>query len=276
MTADYISCLKCLIIVCNVPVIAIGTVAMGLGIWVLLENPSVLELSSVRELSIMDQSYLLTSIYLVITAGAAIFVFGIVGIIATHSQSACCIGFYAGVLSLILCVEVAGCTLGVVFKDSWNTHLDAAIYRNIRTEYDGSADTQNYFSRHMNTIHTSLSCCGYGNVSDFLQSTSWNRTLDDGTLAEVPISCCLPQNNSTLPSVKGNIDCRKNPDSTNSYTNPCEAQLKELYLRFEIIIISCTAALGLCQLMMLVLALTMMCFLMKNDTYYDFKQNLEK
>lgn len=72
---------------------AVGAAAIGLGIWVLLENASVLELSSLKELSIMDQSYLLTSIYLVITAGAAILVFGIVGIVAANSQSACCLGF---------------------------------------------------------------------------------------------------------------------------------------------------------------------------------------
>lgn len=72
---------------------AIGAVAIGLGIWVLVEEPDVLELSSLRELTVMDQSYLLTSVYLVITAGAAILVFGIVGMVATNAQSACCLGF---------------------------------------------------------------------------------------------------------------------------------------------------------------------------------------
>lgn len=72
---------------------AIGAVAIGLGIWVLVEEPYVLELSSLRELTVMDQSYLLTSVYLVITAGAAILVFGIVGMVATNAQSACCLGF---------------------------------------------------------------------------------------------------------------------------------------------------------------------------------------
>lgn len=71
---------------------ASGAVAIGLGIWV-LEEPDVLELSSLRELTVMDQSYLLTSVYLVITAGAAILVFGIVGMVATNAQSACCLGF---------------------------------------------------------------------------------------------------------------------------------------------------------------------------------------
>ena len=65
---------------------------LGLGVWVLLEEPSVLELSSLRELSVLDQSYLLTCVYLVLTAAAAILVFGIVGVIATHSQQACCLG----------------------------------------------------------------------------------------------------------------------------------------------------------------------------------------
>lgn len=72
---------------------AIGAVAIGLGIWVLVEEPDVLELSSLRELTVMDQSYLLTSVYLIITAGAAILVFGIVGMVATNAQSACCLGF---------------------------------------------------------------------------------------------------------------------------------------------------------------------------------------
>lgn len=72
---------------------AIGAVAIGLGIWVLVEEPDVLELSSLRELTVMDQSYLLTSVYLVITAGAAILVFGIVGMVATNAKSACCLGF---------------------------------------------------------------------------------------------------------------------------------------------------------------------------------------
>lgn len=71
---------------------ALGAVGVGLGTWVLLEEPSVLELSSLRELSVLDQSYLLTCVYLVLTAAAAILVFGIVGVIATHSQQACCLG----------------------------------------------------------------------------------------------------------------------------------------------------------------------------------------
>lgn len=36
-------------------------------------------------------------------------------------------------------------------------HLDEAIYRNIQTEYDGSPDSQNYFSKHMNAVHTTVS-----------------------------------------------------------------------------------------------------------------------
>ncbi|XP_048731139.1 tetraspanin-1-like [Ostrea edulis] len=274
MSVEYASCIKCFIIICNIPVLAVGAAAIGLGIWVLLENASVLELSSLKELSIMDQSYLLTSIYLVITAGAAILVFGIVGIVAANSQSACCLGFYAAVLSLILCVEVAGCTLGIVFKNAWDKHLDDAIYRNIRTEYDGAADTQDYFSRHMNSVQTSLSCCGYGNNTDFKQSNVWNRTLEDGGTAEVPISCCLPQSNSSLPSVHGKMDCRKSPDATNSFENPCKPRLEEIYRRFEIIIIASTGSLAFCQLIMLVLVLTMMCLLMKNETYYDVKQSM--
>lgn len=275
MSHENIPCLKCLIIILNIPVIAIGAVAIGLGIWILVEEPDVLELSSLRELTVMDQSYLLTSVYLVITAGAAILVFGIVGILATNAQSACCLGFYAGMLSLILCVEVAGCTLGVVFKSSSDKHLDEAIYRNIQTEYDGSPDSQNYFSKHMNAVHTTLSCCGYGNVSDFQQSLTWNRTLGDGGSAQVPLSCCLPQSNSSiLSSVGGKMDCRKKPDATNSYTDPCMPKVRELFQKYEIIIIACTATLASCQLLMLLLVLILMCLIIKDETQYDFKQNM--
>lgn len=268
MSQKNIPCLKCLIIIFNIPVIAIGAIAVGLGIWVLMEEPDVLELSSLRELTVMDQSYLLTSVYLVITAGAAILVFGIVGILATNAKSACCLGFYASMLSLILCVEAAGCTLGVVFKSSSDQRLDEAIYRNIRTEYDGEPDSQNYFSKHMNALHASLSCCGYGNVSDFQQSLTWNRTLGDGSSARVPLSCCLPQSNSSLP------DCRKNPDASNSYTDPCMPKVRELFQKYEIIIIACTATLAFCQLLMLVLVLILMCLINEDETQYDFKQHM--
>lgn len=274
MLQENIPCLKCLIIILNIPVIAIGAVAIGLGIWVLVEEPDVLELSSLRELTVMDQSYLLTSVYLVITAGAAILVFGIVGMVATNAQSACCLGFYAGMLSLILCVEVAGCTLGVVFKSSSDQHLDEAIYRNIKTEYDGSPESQNYFSKHINAVHATLSCCGYGNVSDFQQSLTWNRTFGDGSSAQVPLSCCLPQSNSSIQSTGGKMDCRKTPDATNSYTDPCMPKVRELFRKYEIIVIACTATLAFCQLLMLVLVLILMCSIVQDETQYDFKQNM--
>uniref|UniRef100_K1R9W1 Tetraspanin n=1 Tax=Magallana gigas TaxID=29159 RepID=K1R9W1_MAGGI len=228
---------------------AIGAVAIGLGIWVLVEEPDVLELSSLRELTVMDQSYLLTSVYLIITAGAAILVFGIVGMVATNAQSACCLGFS-------------------------DQHLDEAIYRNIKTEYDGSPESQNYFSKHINAVHATLSCCGYRNVSDFQQSLTWNRTLGDGSSAQVPLSCCLPQSNSSIQSTGGKMDCRKTPDVTNSYTDPCMPKVRELFRKYEIIVIACTATLAFCQLLMLVLVLILMCSIVQDETQYDFKQNM--
>lgn len=57
------------------------------------------------------------------------------------------------------------------------------------------------------------------NVSDFQQSLTWNRTLEDGSSAQVPLSCCLPQSNSSIQSTGGKMDCRKTPDVTNSYTD---------------------------------------------------------
>lgn len=57
------------------------------------------------------------------------------------------------------------------------------------------------------------------NVTDFQQSLTWNQTLGDGSSAQVPLSCCLPQSNSSIQSTGGKMDCRKTPDVTNSYTD---------------------------------------------------------
>ncbi|KAK3088564.1 hypothetical protein FSP39_020686, partial [Pinctada imbricata] len=201
-----------------------GAVAIGLGIWVAVDDPTFVALTHMDELSVIDQSYVLNGAYVIMAGGAAIFIFGLMGIIAACSANACLLG-------------------------TWEKHLDQAIENKLKEEYNGLWNSENSFTKHFDNIQKS--CCGFQNSSDFELTTNWNKTLDDGNTAVVPLACCKLKNSTSVgndtSSAAQRIDCQASPTDENSFSMGCKEKIEDVFEKYQAIIIGVTVTLVFCQ-----------------------------
>ncbi|KAL5013125.1 hypothetical protein ScPMuIL_007395 [Solemya velum] len=239
----------------------LGAVAIGLGIWIVVDDPSFLELAKLNQLDDAGRSVVENGAYVIITGGCAVLLFGILGIVGATLENACLIGTYVALIAVILSLEVAAAVLGIVFKQEWERSLETLVQDNIKDKYDEkSSDT---FTVALNTFHQQFQCCGFLNSSDFNYAVKWNKTLANGTEVSVPSSCCKALNETHQ------VLCTLTPASSNSYTTGCKEALEDLFLRYQGVIIGVGIAIVAGELCLLVLALCLICNVVSNKYSLD-------
>lgn len=264
--------IKIIICIINIPIVIFGAVAVGLGIWIALDNPSFLALTQLDGLAVVDQSFVKSGAYVIIAGGAAIFVFGIIGIVGTLRENACLLGMYVATLTTVIALEVAAIVLGIVYQSIWKEKLDTIIQKNIREEYDGLKNTKDWFTMNFDLVQRELGCCGHNNSDDFKLATKWNETASDGSRYTVPAACCKSNNYTVQGGVSEVEQCMKSPTPDNANLKGCKTALEELFNKYEHVIIGVASAAVACQFLMLILALILLCWKSKSDDVYTFKE----
>ncbi|KAK6167712.1 hypothetical protein SNE40_021676 [Patella caerulea] len=233
------SFLKFSIVAVNVPILIIGLVSLGTGIWVVVDEQSFFKTySNIIDLSIVDKDFIKEGAIVLLSAGTATALFALVGIAAARSNSVYLLGFYIIMLCMLIGIEVAAVTLGIIFKERWERKLDADVLQKIEKYYDGS-DTDGTFSASLNLLQQQEKCCGWRNGTDFtLNNSTWNKTMSDGSVVQVPATCCFKDD-------LRKINCMMNPNKNNSnFETGCKTRIEQLFINYQGIVIG----LGVCIL----------------------------
>ncbi|XP_033727555.1 LOW QUALITY PROTEIN: tetraspanin-1-like [Pecten maximus] len=262
------NCMKATIMIASVPVIVIGAIALGMGLWIAFDNPSFIGLTHLEEFSVVDQSFVRNGAYIVIAGGACVLAFGIYGVIAAATESPVLLGVYVTLLSLVMAIEVAATVLGVVFKHMWEQNMEESVIEKIAERYDGILNSEDFFTYHYNNFQQEMECCGFYDYKDFVtNATKWNRTVDSSVAMVIPPACCRPSPSSNDTSTLQN--CVYSPTADNAFLTGCKGAIEDLFYRYECVIIGVASAIVFCQLLMMVLTLVMLCT--KVDNSYTFK-----
>ncbi|CAG5133359.1 unnamed protein product, partial [Candidula unifasciata] len=110
-------CLKYTLIFMNIPIVIVGAVSLGIGLWVMLGDNSFFDLTAdILELEVLGQDILRQGAIVMVAAGSAMMALAGLGVVGAMAMNSCILVFYIVPLVVLLTLEVAVIVLAVVFK----------------------------------------------------------------------------------------------------------------------------------------------------------------
>ncbi|KAJ9595708.1 hypothetical protein L9F63_013121, partial [Diploptera punctata] len=184
--------------------------------------------------------------YILIAAGAFMFLVSFLGYCGALRESRCLLGCYGVFLLIILLLEVTAGGLAAAYKNEaekeTRNFLKSTINNYSPKEKDAVALMWDY-------IMANMKCCGVDNYEDFRESPKWasgNKTI--------PEACCVLEGDigKFQPKFK---TCPSKPSDSNSYWKKgCYSTFVDLVMEHINIVIGIGIGLGLVQLLGMILA----------------------
>lgn len=233
--------IKVLLFVFNFIFFLGGIGLLGVGIYVQLKIGDYVALSSVK--------YVTGSI-IIIAVGAVIAVITFFGCCGAIKESRCLLGTFFALMLLVFGLEVAGTSLGYVYRDQVKDELLKDLNQ---TLYQYGSEDKEGVTKAYDLLQEKEKCCGVNGYRD------WRNTpFTDGNHSKVPDSCCKevkPKCGDTSV-VTGNI-----------YTEGCYKKTLNLLRDNLTIIFGIGVAVAVIQLLSMIFALVLICKIGDQSTY---------
>nr|XP_056715875.1 tetraspanin-6 [Euleptes europaea] len=181
-TKPVITCLKSVLVIYSFVFWFSGIILLAVGIWGKVSLEVYFSLLNEKATNVP---------YILIGTSGIVILLGTFGCFATCRGSTWMLKLYAMLLTLIFLVVLVAAIVGFVFrheiKNSFKANYESAV-----DEYKWIRDER---SRAVDTIQSTLHCCGVSNFTD------WEKTeyyKEKG----VPLSCCKAGQNCTMEDLK--------------------------------------------------------------------------
>ncbi|XP_076438063.1 tetraspanin-18-like [Babylonia areolata] len=259
------TCTKYIIFFVNFLFFVMGVVAVALGVYALVDK------NDMEILTMIDSEGKLEDFNVVgllqqgatalIVGGSALLVLGFLGCCGAIKESKCLLGLYSVIVFIIVIVQLAAAGMAIAFREKVTENLQNFLKRGVSHHYEGTADSNDSFSRAFDFAQIYFECCGVTGPEDF-NGTKWfqNRPLANMT---VPLTCCQLTDREAFLSnnqiVLQDRDCPfKAPSADNPNTaQPCFQKIKDWILARAGIVIG----IALCIVVIEILAIVMACCL---------------
>eukprot|EP00090_Calanus_glacialis_P006342 TRINITY_DN14954_c0_g1_i3.p1 TRINITY_DN14954_c0_g1~~TRINITY_DN14954_c0_g1_i3.p1 ORF type:complete len:274 (-),score=57.68 TRINITY_DN14954_c0_g1_i3:40-861(-) len=181
------SCAKYFLFVTNLLIFVLSCVILGLGIWVLVDRSSFLDLLDETNASVPIYNSAVILILIVSISSIFISFFGCCG---AYKESKCMLGTYF-VLILALLVLI---TVGAIIGTAQGVGKLTSPFLDTLSKYDSSRSTA--IETTWDQIQTDMECCGVNWPKDWMdyntlyQGDSFAVAGDSYLMAKVPQSCC--------------------------------------------------------------------------------------
>jgi hypothetical protein len=288
---------KCFLIVFNSIFFLLGGAVLGLGIFVLLDESTILSVFSripgaeqTVSQALSGTSILEKSSYMLIAGGGFVFIIGFLGCCGACCKNNCLLYMYAFFVFLIISCEVTAGVLGFLNKNEIDTRLGGFLNDTITDYYDGSIGIQNnvaYVSSQQpvslawDTAMVGLSCCGANSHTDFVSmATKWNRTYSlnvGGSLvnynAVVPPSCCKIVDKTKFPADIPGITftdlegCITAASDVGTNKLNCKDKIQNLFYQYMYYVIGAGIGIGVIEIIAVVAACVLIRSNKKEDVY---------
>jgi len=227
------SLVKYLLFLTNFLICVLGLAVFGLGIWVLVDKPSFLNLfeeaQKVSGISDEFNIHIYTSAaYILLVVSFLIVLISFFGCCGAIKENKCMLGTYFTLILAMFIVMVIGAVLG------YSGDLEKTIKNPLKkalTKYDDSATEDNHalfaYKGAWNKVQEELKCCGVDNVTDWSGTTDFHWTP---AAANKPLGCCIVDQNGKTLSEDEQMECRKSerdPKSTTYFFRGCYTMIKD-------------------------------------------------
>lgn len=197
--------IRVILVIINILFVILGCILIGIGSWGIAID---------SDFSFVTGSSIASGAALIIVAGCVTVIICVTGILGAIFKWRPVLVIYAGILTVIVILEIVGGILAFVFSGNVVNELEEGSLNAIRL-YPASVDapTTNSSQRDAMTavdaIQTSLRCCGYNNATD------WPR--------ENPVY--LMENNDAPPREGGCEACTESADDCMRFIGTYEFQV---------------------------------------------------
>lgn len=239
---------------------------MGIGIWIAADKNSVLtilkaadgasenaDVHNVASATVLEQAA-----YMLIAAGAVIFILGFLGCCGAMHESKCLLITYAVLLFLILGLEIGAGIYAAVAKDKFRNDLKSLMLRSLKTyKPQGKEDA---VTLGWNYVFAQFECCGVDSGQD-LQISEWAQAV--GPLGEtMPVACCVLSDKSKFtPQTPATCPGRAGLRLNSNYDRGCYGAVLKWVDNYMTLVIGVAIGLGLVQFLAFIFACCLCCSL---------------
>jgi len=179
------SCMKYLLFFFNFIFFVCGATLFGIGIWVQFDDTVTAYLGLT-----VDKGAYEAAIILLICVGAFILLVGFLGCCGACQESTCMLCLFAGLMIIIVLLQVVAAILAIVFSSDVTKELKSHLEENVKEKV--SNDTTDPFTQGMNLLQMDDKldkdmCCGVVSYTDY----GSNSKIFNDTGRLVPKSCCV-------------------------------------------------------------------------------------
>lgn len=181
--------MKFVLTVFNFLIAVIGIAVMGLGIYMVVTEYGVQEVTY-----IIDSDLYKAGSYLMIAVGGVTFFISFLGFCGAVMESRCLLGIYFGILLILSILYLAILIIGFVFRRDIGDHLVDEAKQTLIYGYGENED----ITAQWDEVQAQLKCCGV--TGDVNSETSWAiyklssdwymKQAKNAVQYSVPISCC--------------------------------------------------------------------------------------
>ncbi|KAG5679470.1 hypothetical protein PVAND_009035 [Polypedilum vanderplanki] len=221
-------CAKYILCIFNFIFFILGSLVLGLGLWLLFDKNSLLSLmKSVNsehierftEPKLIDQT-----VYLLITIGVLMFVLGFLGYCGAMRESQCLLSLYGVFLIILLVLEIVVFVFAIAYQDVARDETESFLRSTIK-EYKSSGKEEDAVSLMWNQLMAQFQCCGVNSYSDFETSSFWVNNKGSRT---IPEACCQLSDKTLIKPL--DLNCPYSPSDINSYyMRGCQPALVEFF-----------------------------------------------
>lgn len=179
-------CLRILVIVFTILIWFIGAAIFGFSIYLRVDYWINQYILASEELTAYQ-----TYVYIFIGTGAAIIVFGIIGLVGAAKPDKLCLIVYAVFLPLVLIALVFGGAYAYIYRESIEGTIKNSkmLQELVKRDYGGP---KLQVTRALDFMQVELQCCGGQGFQDYLES-QWSQDaplLVEHRKDKAPITCC--------------------------------------------------------------------------------------
>jgi len=226
------SLVKYLLFATNFLIFFLGTAVFGLGIWVIVDKPSFLDLFDEASKQLDGESFNVeiytSAAYILLVVSALVVIISFFGCCGAFKENKCMLGTYFTLILAMFIVMVVGAVLG------YSGDLDKTIkepLKNALNKYKDDVTDSNdplyYYKEAWNEVQKEMKCCGVDNAWDWSNGTD---IIWDPSTANKPLGCCMVKQNGSDTTQAEQTTCRAlpgNPSNNEYYFRGCYTMIKD-------------------------------------------------
>jgi tetraspanin-18 len=229
------TCAKYVLCLFNFAFFVVGSAVLCVGIWLAVDKASFIHFAHFAKFTVNESvdvgneargiikeltepTVIEQGAYMLIAAGAFIFVLSFLGYCGAIKESRVLLTAYGLFIIIIVLLQVAAIVLAAVYSKPAETHTKEFFQHTVRKYYT-TKDRKDAVTLSWDFMQAELHCCGVEGSDDFkLASEFIKYTNENGDGQVVPESCCRLDGKTALFK-PADENCIYAPTTSNSYMN---------------------------------------------------------